>query len=222
LQQIGLTTLRLLEVCAAAGVFEDDRTPAVDRWLSDNHRRAAHADARRAAPLVHHHDPWQPHPPRSHPRSEKTARLYLRWSLPALQSWAAAGHTSLREIAPDDLAAVLPDSGAQRARMGQGLRGIFRVLKAHRIVFLNPLNGITTGTHPARHPMPVPAVALREALTSPDPARAALAALAAFHGMRSGELRGLQLTDIHTGRLHLNGRTIPLAEALLTFPWVDS
>ena len=34
----------------------------------------------------------------------------------------------------------------------------------------------------------------------------------AFHGLRSGQLRKLQLTDIHDGRLHLDQRTIPLAQ----------
>ena len=34
----------------------------------------------------------------------------------------------------------------------------------------------------------------------------------AFHGLRSGQLRTLQLTDLHDGRLHLGQRTIPLAQ----------
>lgn len=56
------------------------------------------------------------------------------------------------------------------------------------------------------------AAVLRDALNSPDPARAAVTAIVAFHGLRSGQLRKLQLTDIHDGRLHLNDRTIPLAQ----------
>lgn len=212
LRQIGLTTLRLLEVCAAAGVLDDDRTPTTGRWFTDT-------IAGLPAPMRGELDHWftimiqgSSAPPRSRPRSETTARLYLQWSMPALHAWAAAGQTSLREIARDDVAAVLPVSGTQRAQMGQGLRGIFRVLKAHRLVFLNPITGIRIGTHQHRHPMPLPTTAVREALTSLDPTRAALGSLVAFHGMRSGQLRGLQLTDIHTGRLHLDGRVIPLAE----------
>lgn len=150
--------------------------------------------------------------PRSKPRSETTIRLYLRWSLPALRFWAAAGHTSLRKITPEDVTAVLPESANPRAAMGQGLRCVFRVLKAHRVVFLNPLNRIRTGTHQTRHPMLLPPSALRDALNSPDPAQAALSALAAFHALRSGQLRNLLLTDIRSGRLHLDNRTIPLAQ----------
>lgn len=212
LRQLRFSTLRLVEVCAAVGMLDDDRAPTTARWFADT-------TIGLPAPMRGELDRWftimiqgSAAPPRSRPRDERTARLYLQWALPALHAWAAAGHTSLREITPDDVAAVLPADAAQRARTGQGLRGIFRILKAHRLVFLNPLARIRTGTHPRRHPMPLPTVTLRDALTSPDPARAALVALVAFHGLRSGQLRALQLTDIHTGRLHLDDRAILLAE----------
>jgi hypothetical protein len=94
-------------------------------------------------------------PPRSKPRSETTTRLYLRWSLPALHSWADSGQTSLREITPEDVSDVLPPSGNPRAAMGQGLRCLFRVLKGHRVMFFNPIGPIRTGTHEIRHPMPL-------------------------------------------------------------------
>ncbi|SFE22278.1 hypothetical protein SAMN04487819_109207 [Actinopolyspora alba] len=212
LQQIQLSPLRLLDVCAAAGLLDDDREPAVARWFSD-------AIADLPEPMRRELRHWysvmalgSTAPPRSKPRSETTIRLYLRWSLPALKFWVAAGHTSLREIAPENVKAVLPESGNPRATMGQGLRCVFRVLKAHRVVFLNPLNRIRTGTHPPHPPMPLPAGALHDAFHSPDPAQAALSALVAFHALRSGQLRNLLLTDIHSGRLHLDNRTIPLAQ----------
>jgi integrase len=153
-------------------------------------------------------------PPRSKPRSEQTTRLYLRWSLPALRVWAASGKTSLREITPEDVRDVLPGSGNRRATMGQGLRCLFRVLTSHRVIFLNPIGSIRTGTHETRQPLPLPSAVLRDALNSPDSAGAALAAIVAFHGVRSGQLRKLQLTDIHDGRLHLDNRTIPLAQSV--------
>lgn len=212
LAQIGLSIVRVTEVCAAAGLLDDDRSPTTVRWFTDT-------VAGLTAPMRGELDRWftimiqgSTAPPRSRPRSERTARLYLQWSLPALHAWAAAGHTSLREITREDVTAVLPASGTERVRTAQGLRSIFRVLKAHRVVFFDPIAGISTGTHPRRHPMPLPAATLRDALTSPNTAQAAVAALAGFHGLRSGQLRALQLTDIHTGRLHLDGRVIPLAE----------
>jgi hypothetical protein len=47
---------------------------------------------------------------------------------------------------------------------------------------------------------------------SGDPARGALVALVAFHGLRAGQLQRLQLTDVRDGRLHVEGRVIILAE----------
>jgi hypothetical protein len=52
---------------------------------------------------------------------------------------------------------------------------------------------------------------VREAIQSGQPAREALAALVAFHAVRSGQLASLNLTDVRDGRLHLDGRVIPLA-----------
>lgn len=121
-----------------------------------------------------------------HPRSKLARKprsaCTSGWSLPALHCWAAAGHTSLREITPEDVTAALPESGNPRAAMGQGLRCLFRILKAHRMVFLNPLNKIRTGNHQTRHPMPLPAAILGGALNSADPAQAALTALVASTG----------------------------------------
>ncbi|WP_248761474.1 hypothetical protein [Pseudarthrobacter sp. SSS035] len=212
LQPVGTNTLRLLEVSAAAGLLEDDREPAVDKWFST-------AIAALPEQMSHELGRWyvvmtrgSMTPPRSKPRSEQTIRLYLRWSLPALNAWAAAGHTTLREITTDDVREVLPGSGNPRATMGQGLRCLFRVLKAHRVIFFNPIGSIRTGTHETRQPMPLPASALREAINSTDPARAAVTAIVAFHGLRSGQVRKLQLTDIHDGRLHVDQRVIPLAQ----------
>ena len=212
LQSIGITSLRLQEVCAAAGLLDDDRESAVDRWFETTVSelpKQIRTELERWYTIMLKGSNT---PPRSKPRSETTTRLYLRWSLPALQTWAAAGRTSLREITPEEVRDVLPEAGNPRARMGQGLRCLFRVLKGHRLLFLNPIDRIRTGTHETLLPMPLASAALRDAINSVDPARAALTAIVAFHGLRSGQLRTLQLTDIHDGRLHLGKRTIPLAQ----------
>lgn len=212
LHQINLTTLRLLEVCKAADVLDDDRTPAFDDWFADT-------IAELPMPMRAEVGRWRTvmidgraTPPRRRPRSKTTTRVYLRWCMPALRHWAVEGHESLREISRDDVIDVLPESGNPRAAMGQGLRCLFRVLKSDRIVFVNPLTGLATGTHSRRHPVPLPAVIIREGLNSSDPATAAAVALTAFHALRSGDLRTIRLTDIYSGRLHLGSRIIPLAE----------
>jgi hypothetical protein len=211
LHQLTMNCTRVLQVCQVAGLLEDDREPPLERWFAKN---TSGLPEQMRSELGHWYTVMKSGsrtPPRSRPRAKETLRLYLRSSLPALRSWAAAGHSSLREITPCDLPDVLPPSGDARALMGQGLRCIFRILKAHGVVFLNPMNGIRTGTAQSRPPMPLPPAVLKDALHAPDPARAALTSLAAFYGLRTAQLRHLLLTDLHSGSLHLDTRTIPLA-----------
>ena len=74
-------------------------------------------------------------PPRRLPRSPTTIGRQLRWALPALTAWAAAGHASLREISRDQVLTARPADGTPRAALGQGLRSIFTILKddMHRL-----------------------------------------------------------------------------------------
>jgi hypothetical protein len=162
-------------------------------------------------------------PPRSRPRSPNTTRLRVRSAMPVLRAWAAAGHTSLREISRADITAALPDSGSPRALVGAALRSLFRLLKARKTIFVNPTARIRTGSPETREPLPLELTALRQALDADDPARAALAALVGFHALRNAQLRGLQLTDVRDGRLHLPERTILLAPAARTrlAAWLD-
>lgn len=216
LHQIGITTLRALEICRAAEVLHDDRPSVFEHWFTELITElpvSMRGEVRRWQIIMSEGSTTVP---RSRPRSQTTVRLYLRWCMPALRHWAAAGHVSLREITRDEVLAVLPDSGNPRAAMGQGLRCLFRVAKAHRIVFLNPMRGLSTGTHQRRQPLPLPAAIIRDGLNSPDPATAAVVALTAFHALRSGDLRTIQLTDLHSGRLRLDGRIIPLAAPVRT------
>lgn len=108
--------------------------------------------------------------------------------------------------------AALPPSGTPRATIGQALASLFKTLKGHKVIFINPTARITIGPAPANLPLPVDLDRLRQALHSTDPARSVLAALIAFHGLPPRQLRALQLTDLRDGRLHLPDRVITLAE----------
>jgi hypothetical protein len=208
---IGLPVRPVLAILGQAGMLDDDRTPAIERWFD---RQVAGLPAVMASELrvwfqVLLHGSQTP--PRTRPRAQITIRTRLRWALPALRSWAEAGHQSLRGISRDDVLAALPAGGNPRATLGAALRSIFKVLKARKVTFTNPTLRITTGEPATRQPLPADLTLLREGLESPDPARAALTALLAFHGPRARQLCGLRLTDLRDGRLHLGGRTILLA-----------
>ena len=69
-----------------------------------------------------------------------------------------------------------------------------------------------TGGHANRQPVPLDVTAIHEALVSDDPARAAVVALIAFHGLRVGHLQRLRLSDLSNGILSVDGRSIPLAD----------
>ena len=144
-------------------------------------------------------------------RSPTTIRLYDANTLPALRSWAGAGHDSLREVAPGDIVKVLPEQGTARKLGGQGLRSIFGVLKARKFVFVNPAALMRTWANADIVLLATEVDDIRTALDSPDPARAALAALVAFHGLRTGQLMDLKLSDIRDGRLYVDGRVVLLA-----------
>lgn len=223
LQQIGLTTIPAIDVATAAGVMLDDRQPAIHAYFDTT--TAGLPEQMRTeltewfTVMLH----GATTPPRRRPRDQQTIRLYLRWAMPALTTWAEQGHTSLREITTADIRTVLPPTGNPRSTMGAGLRSILTLLKARKVLFANPIARIQTGSHERRDPLPAHAEKIRESLLSPNPACAALTALATFHGLRAGELRNMHLTDLADGRLQLGQRNILLADPVRVriSAWLD-
>ena len=202
----------IIEVLETIDMFEDDRAPTIDRWFADRiiGLPAAMADELNTWLDVMHHGSTTP--PRRRPRSPITIRIYTGIALPALQHWAADGHQSLREITRSQVLAGLPREPGPRKIAGQAMRSIFGTLKDRKLIFANPAVRLA---HTSETPIPPPAVdldAVRDALNSPDPSRAAICALVAFHGLASHQIRELRLTDIRDRRLHLDGRVIPIAE----------
>lgn len=205
----------VLDVLAEVGMLDDDREPSVTGWFNDKISGLPEPMAGELRMWFTVMRDGSSSPPRRLPRSHTTIRLQLRFALPTLKAWAAAGHTSLREISRADVLAALPPEGAPRATAGQGLRSIFTVLKGRKVIFTNPMTRVRTGRAEDRDPLPLnehtELAELREALNSADLARAAMTALAAFHGLRNHHLREILLTDLDGVRLRIGDRTILLA-----------
>jgi integrase len=212
LRQLPTTTAYgpTMELLAAVGMLDDDRIPTIVTWF-DRKTEGLPAgilaelqvwlDVMRSGSLV---------TPRRRPRGDRTIRNHLSWALPTLRRWAVV-HDSLREVTREEVQTVLRASGPKYIDTLAGLRSIFRVLKVRKLVFVNPTARIRTSRHQQQIPLPVTVDTLHDALDSPDPARAALACLLIFHGLRPRQLRQLQLTDIRDGRLFVDGLVIPLA-----------
>jgi hypothetical protein len=200
-----------VDILAEAGMVEEDRIPAIEAWFARQVTGLPEpmaSELRRWFAIMLHGSRT---PPRRRPRAQITIRLHITWALPALRTWAGGRIGSLREVSAADVRAVLPPGGNPRSTLGAGLRSIFTVLKQQKVIFTNPIARINTGYHEPRQPLPVDLALVRDALNSPDPARAAIIALVAFHGLRAGQLRALLLTDLRDGRLHLRDRAVPLA-----------
>jgi len=211
LTQLGYSVPAVTAVLLDAGMFDDDREPAIVAWFAS--QTADLPDPIRAELGV-----WfdimrngSSTPPRRRARTDQTTASQLRIALPSLRHWATT-HDSLREITNDHIRAALPASGSPRALRLQAFRSIFRILKARQLVFTNPTARFKAHNPDHVAPLAVDPRDLRAAIADRDPAPSALAALLAFHAIRVMDLRLLLLTDLHDGRLHIGDQTVLLAE----------
>ncbi len=211
LAQVNLPVRAVQTILAEVGMLDDDRVPAINAWFA---RTVADLPTQMVIELGIWFEVLRDGsatPPRSRSRADVTIRTRLGWARPALRAWAEAGYQSLRQVTRADVIATLPPSGTPRATVGAGLRSIFRVLRSRKVVFINPIARVATGSPEGRLPLPVDVDVLRNGLKSLDLTQAALVALVALHGLRAGELRRLQLIDVRDGRLHVGERHIVLA-----------
>ena len=214
LRDIDMCVWTVIEVLAAAGALIEDRVPALDSWFHERLRDLPEPMADELRIWFDIMNNGSRTPPRRRPRSAGSITLHTTWALPMLRQWAAAGHTSLREITRDHVFDAIPAIGAERAHAIAGLKSIFRLLKQRKVLFLDPTTRITLGNIPATQPLPLDPEHIshvRDLLNSDSPATALTVALIAFHGIRLGHLQRLKLTDIVDGRISVEGRTFPLA-----------
>ncbi|SDT13755.1 Site-specific recombinase XerD [Actinoplanes derwentensis] len=215
LNRINLPMLRIRDFLNAHDLLEDDTEPKLLAWFAGKTRGVPE-------PMLAELTLWRdiqwhghPTPPRSRPRTHNTIQYRLNAVLPILHRWAHHdGYESLREIHRDDVLAALAETpaGTQRFGAGSALRALFKTLRAHKVVFRDPTLHITLGANFYRKIVPEDLAGIREAINSEDHTTALLAAMLAFHALRSGQLRALKVTDIQDGHLHLDQRSIPLAD----------
>ena len=223
LPRYGGNIMSTLDVLAVGGLLVEDRPSNVERYFAGK-------VATLPAAMRNELEIWldvmlngSRTSPRRHPRIPETTRIHIMGIAPIVQAWAAAGHQSLAEITLQQVRAALPKAGSRRIWAEYGLKSLFTVLKARKLLFINPTRGIGTTPVSRSIPLPLDTAAIRAALNSPDPAIALAVALVAFHAVTSKELQELRLTDIIDGRLTLHGRVIPLGDPVrvrLT-AWLD-
>jgi hypothetical protein len=198
------------DVLDDAGMLEEDRTPAIERWFATatgDLPTSIRAELSIWFEVMRHGSVTVP---RRLPRHDNTTSTQLRWALPTIRQWATE-HQSLRAIDAEHVRAVLPSGDTARATMLQGLRSIFRILKGRKAVFVNPTARIRNPSGTTSAPIAIDLAQVRANLVDGRPATEALTALLAFHAVRIYQLAELKITDLYDGRLHINDRVILLA-----------
>ncbi|WP_256923498.1 hypothetical protein [Streptomyces sp. 13-12-16] len=215
LPRLGGTALSTLEILAAADLLIDDRTLAVRHYFAKHTADLPPAMVSQLQTWLDVMIEGSRQAPRRRARHPQTAHLHILGMSPILRTWAEAGYQSLAEVSRKDFVAALPARGAHRNFAEQGFRSLFRVLRARKMIFIDPTRGLSITPVSVTVPLPLDSEAIRKALNSPDPAVALAVALVAFHAVTSPQLAAMQLTDIRDGRLALQDRTIPLAGPVL-------
>ncbi len=202
-----------LDVLDAAGILIDDRVPTIDRYF-DGKFESLPPTMRTQLELwfdimIH----GSRTPPRRKPRDPATVKIQILGIAPIITDWAAAGHHSLAEITTDMILVALPAERGKRHWAERGFRTLFSILKGRKLIFADPTHGIPLTDSGESIPLPIDTDTILAVLNHEDPAIALATSIVTFHGLTSGQIREIQLTDIIDGRLSLpDGRVIPLAE----------
>ncbi|MBT2452601.1 hypothetical protein J7F03_37290 [Streptomyces sp. ISL-43] len=125
---------------------------------------------------------------RHHAVDYSRIRRNLRIVMPVLHAWAAAG-LSLRAVTSDHVNSELTSRHGHQARgVDHVLLSVFRALKQQRIIFHNPMAGLSLTT-PVRLPTPLPSDRLQGALDRVEGSRGKLVvALVAVHALKASEV----------------------------------
>ncbi|MEU1171053.1 hypothetical protein [Streptomyces microflavus] len=219
----GLSVGHTAEVLDRLGLFADDRTPTVDRWL-EHKLDGVTPGIRRTV------EDWArvlvDGGPRAQPRARGTARSYLNEVQPLLLEWSGQ-YDHLREVTRKDiLTARDATSGHQRENRVVALRSLFRHAKKTGQIFKNPTTRISIPrpVGPVIHPLNQGDI--DEAVTAATrPHTRLILALAAVHAARPGMIRAMQLDDVDLGNrlITIADHIRPLDELThrLLVDWLD-
>jgi hypothetical protein len=191
----GVPGLRVLEVLFAAGdnLVVDDRTDSLTMWIDTKFGRLP--------PQIRDElDAWitvlRHGTPRRQARPRVTTFTLLSAAHPFLAS-VAGRYTTLRQVTRQDVLDWL-DGRKHQTSDAHALRDLFGVLKAQRLVFVNPLTRIHVGKPNTSTPTALTSDALRAIgdAAKNDPALHAVVALIGVHALHPHQVRTLTLDHI--------------------------
>ena len=178
------TSASTLDVLAAAGMLIDDRPSHVERYFATKTASLPEPMRPSSRPGSKSCSTAAATRPGQRSRDPQTARIHIIGHRPD-----PAGLGRRRAPIPGrDHPRTGPrraarTAGPRRNWAEYGLRSLFRVLKARKLIFADPTRGMPATPVNATVPLPLDTEAIREALDSPDPAIALAVALVAFHAL---------------------------------------
>lgn len=152
---------------------------------------------------------------RAKPRLPNTVKTYVRACGAALEHWSSR-YDSLREVTSEDVQEQLVGlAGWDRPNALNGMRSLFRTLKANRLIFADPTARIPSHAPPSRPPLGVDPATRQSLLDQIDrPDHRLIVLLAGVHALSTSQISNLRLDhlDLAGKRFFINGRPRPLDE----------
>lgn len=205
-----MPAVRVLEVLEDLGLLDDDRPDYLSDWI-DRRLDGLPASIRTEA-MVWITD-MREGSERSLPRADQTVINKVRLAAEFLHALDSS-YWTLRQVTRDDCKGWIASRGEDRRYAYQALRTMFRVLKARRQIFANPMRNYSLGSayRPLLEPVAPHRLATAARAADGDPALRLILALTAIHAMRALHIMSILTDDIDlaSGRITVGGQQRPL------------
>jgi hypothetical protein len=201
----GVPALRVIEVLTGIGegVLLDDRPDSLSVWIDDQFRCLPSGIREELQVWI---DVMRQGSPRRRPRPRRTVFTRLADVKPFLLE-VAARYDTLRQVTRDDVTTWL-DGRKHKANDASALRDLFRVLKAERLVFINPTYRLKVSGRSANTPESLSADVLRRLgeAAQHDPALRVLLGLIGVQALSPKQVRCLRVDhlDLSNRRFRLD------------------